>query len=429
VKHARTHLAALAMLALAATHARAQLWATPAQLRLWGARTAPVTRARLAAFADSMRAKSPGQAADAYGWIGRSHFRSGHADSARAAYGAAYAISESPEDAFGLAEAMLRARSRADSDSAARFLAARPLEDPEGANAANRAWRAWAHSRLDRAAASPELDAVRTELASPAIPRALREHWTRRLWPGTPRWSADADPPGARPLEVPVGAGGPLGAWLFPVGRAGAPLVVLLGELFPGATPESLAVQLHRAGFSLAVLDPRGVRASRGGGFDYADDWNGREDSLMSLSARDLAAAITAASAATGADPRRIAAGAVGPLALAAARAAKADGRVGALLFVDAALDAVDRGPFIATLADAGTPTWFQTGQASVVDNQVVDGVVSRLPGRQCRVEESRAGGAGFALFSGGPVESRRIIDWLRESWSSRPATRPRRPR
>jgi hypothetical protein len=478
----RTPLAAAlagSALALAASAALAQMGSTPAQRTLYEGGTPARLRLRLAAHADSVLAKSPFDAGETFAWIGASHLRSGHADSARAAYARGYALLEIADNAYGYAEALLAGGRPADAESAARFVAGLETDDAGAASPEPRLWRAWAHAHLAGApAARAELEAARALLAAPTAPTRLRERWTRRLaplwleahvdaWPllrelairsrghdpallllareaamghagsepfdrvlatGIARQDSLAALPlravGGRPLAVRGAGGAALGAWVFPAAPR-APLLVLVNDPDPagGVAPDSLVVQLRRDGIALALLDPRGSGRSAIPGCALADDWGGREDALTDLVAHDLQALVQAAAAASGADPHRVAVGAVGPLALAAARA----GALGPLVLIDPVIAPTDRGPFLDALAAEGMPVFFQTGPASVEANSVIDAIAARVGDPDPRIAESSAPGHGFALFRAGPKEGKRLSAWLRETIrAARPAPTPR---
>lgn len=477
---------AFAACAIVAAPVRAQLWSSPAQRVMLGAPTPAQVRARLRAHADSVRASAPIDAAEAWHWIGLSHFRGGAPDSAALAYAAARTLRESPDDAYALAEALLARRAAGAADSAARFVAALPPDDPDAATPTTRLWRAWALVRTgDAAGQRAAVATAQRELRSPAIAPELRVRWLRRfagpfvdagidagpmlaplavasrgrdaaigraLRAASPGWlggaaldavlaaaiahadSLEAATPraaGAKPLVVRASDGFPLRAWLVRGPAAASPLVALVGEPAPDPwkAADSLLAHLRRAGFAVVLLDPRGSAGSVGASCAYADDWTGREDAMAAAVAGDLRAAVRAAIASGAADPKRVAVGAVGPLAMSVALAARSDASVRALLFVDAALAPTDRGPFTAALAAAGTPAFFQTGAAAVENNWVVDEVVARLPSRQTRVAESGASGSGLALFRRGTTESARFVDWIRNVWTTPRATPPARPR
>jgi hypothetical protein len=468
--------------------AQAQRWSTPAQRVLLSGRTGAEVRARSLAHADSVRATAPLDAGESWHWAGISHWRTGHPDSAAAAFRAAFALREMPDDVFDLAEALIATRRAADADSACRMILALPPDEAGAGTRITRLWRAWARARTGDAAQVREaLDEAQRDLISPGSTPALRMHWGRRFAPLLLESQADAWPLlaplavqsrgldaallrqareaaaghlvgqtfdaflatgiaradslesaavralGGRPLAVRGTDGFALRAWLFPARAARAPLVVLLTAPSPAASPwpaaDSLVLQLRRDGCAMVLLDPRGSRGSVAAGCALPDDWAGHEEALAAAAGHDLERAVTAALATGAIDPRRIAVGAVGSGAMSAALAARADRRVGAVVFVDASLSPVDRGPFVATLEAAGTPAFFQTGSASVEDGWVVDLVVGMLPSRQSRVAESSAPGSGLALFRAGPAEARRLSGWLRDSWSKPRATPPsRRP-
>ena len=471
---------ALAAAACAARPAAAQLWATPAQRMLFDGRTDDGVRARLAAHGDSAHAKNAADAGESYAWIGVSQLRSGHPDSAASAYARAIAWRRQPEDAYGLAAALLATRRSAAADSAAAAIAALPPDDPESATAETRAWRAWAQARSSGpAAARAELERSRAELLAPATAPDVRERWSRRLGPLLAMAGADAEPlvlplaiasrgldaplaataraaspgtasafdhvlaagiarldsaestrmraAGGRPLAVRVADGPALAAWWFPARAAHAPLLALVTDPWAGADagPDSLVAQLRRDGVSVALLDPRGSGGSVRAGCALASDWDGREEAMLRTTSADLSALVSAAIATGAVDPKRVAAGAIGPCAMFAAIAAGADRRIAAIVLVDATLAPTDRGPFVAALALAATPAWFQTGPASVEANWIVDRVAGLLPPKQCRVAESGAPGHGLALFRAGPREAQRLSGWLRDAWSSPRATPP----
>lgn len=233
-----------------------------------------------------------------------------------------------------------------------------------------------------------------------------------------------------RPVSVRAEDGFPLRTWLVPA-RPGAPLalVVLDPEALTLATADSLVAQLHRAGIAVALLDPRGSRGSAAAACPLPSRWTGREDAFQQRLARDVSLAIAPCARALGATPARVCVLADGPLALAAAAAARLDPRVRAVVLAGAVIPGSARGRLVAALRGARAATYVQQGPEDVYGNEVTDHLARLLDPRRVRVADSEGAGRGVALFRTGPAPGRRLTGWLDDLWSSPRATPPSGPR
>lgn len=456
---------------------------TPLDSLLESAPTPTALRAALAAHAEAVSASQVDIAAFAWRCVGESHMRSGHPDSARAAFARACDAQPGAACWAGQAEA-LAARGRDGVPAALRFAAGLPERAGGEDGLAGEQLRLWV--ALARAGGQG-LAAQRTTIA-PALralrrtspPLDLRLSWLRRYgrtlvaldasgsWPllrpavlrtrgrdstlrvlataaghvylGEPfgEWlaselaSADRSMDstlralGARRLAVRAADGFPLRAWFAPARTPHAPLVTLL--VADPTTADSLVEQLRRDGCGVALLEVRGSGGSVAQGCACAEDWPGHDDALALAVARDLVAATRAALLAGGGDATRLAVGAAGSYAQAAALAARQDARLRAVVLAAPELPPVARGPFVATLAASGAPVFVQTGAGDPEGNAVVDRLVARLPARQPRVAEVPGTADGWALFRAGADAGARLTNWLKDAWS-RPRATPPPPR
>lgn len=468
---------------LAAGAALAYLPPSPVQNLLYRAKDPADLRAQLAAHRDSVAATDSLDAAEAWYWLGVSHERAGHRDDAIAAYRRAHAVRANPEDALGLADLLLLRGTRADGAEAARLL--EPLRErfasdrtPRGASIRLRA--AWAAAVAGDADAGCRAVLERpADLLNPKAPVPQQSLWTVRFAPllferghaaegaallsralassrardtalvRLARARAVAIPPAAtvarladsalavsaagaplRPLTVRAKDGARLAAWLLRT-KPGAPLalIAVTPEAESFAEADSLIAQLYRAGISVAIVDPRGSRASASASTPYPHAWAAKDDAFQQQLARDLSAAIAPATAAMRTNPARVCVIAEGPLAMAAALAARDDARVRSVVLVGAAPSGAERGCLVATLTASRVPVFFQQGPEDVYGNEVIDRIASLLPSRQVRVADSQWTGHGFALFRAGAKEGERLTSWLADEWTSRPATPRSRPR
>jgi len=487
---ARRGLAATLVAIALATAARALVPLSPAQRILIESRSGAELRSRLRAHADSVAARATLDAGECWRWLGVSERRAGRPDSAAAAFGRAWALLHDPTDALARAEALLASRATGGVDSALDFVASLPagaLDGGEGQGPEAVLWSAWIRARDGRpGAAHAVVGAVQAALRSPGLPYERRIVWSRRFGPLFDRakeydaaWDvleplaiatqmqdstvlrlarddSGAHVPagrfdvntlssvvrrdmqssgglrvlGAKALDLKAADGAPLRVWLLAAEGRHTPLVVLVDSPDPAIAgdADSLFAQLHRAGISVALLDPRGSGGSAGPACSAPDAWIGHEDAMTKLVAGDIAHVVDECLRAAPVDPARVAVGGVGPSALAGALAAAQDARVRALVLVGPQPSPVDRGTFIATIASAGVPTFFQTGPENVADILVVNQIVERLPARQTRVADSRGRGDGTALFRANAAVGKRLTDWLDEAWKQ-PRPTPPEPR
>ncbi len=460
-----------------AAAALAYLPPSPVQNLLYRAKDPADLRAQLAAHRDSVAATDSLDAAEAWYWLGVSHEHSGERDAALVAYRRAHAVRGNVEDALALADLLLLRGTREDGAEAVRLLAPvleRFATDRTPRGAAMRLRAAWANAVAgDPATACRAVLERPADLLSPKAPVPQQSLWTARFAPlllaqghtaegsallmralsasrgrdtalvrlarvrgvntGVPAELARradstlaASAAGA-PLvasSVRTSDGARIATWLLRT-RPGAPLAIVLvspeAESFAGA--DSLLSQLHRAGVGVALVDPRGSRGSASAATPHPHAWLARDDVFQQRLARDLSAAIAPSAAALRSDPARVCVVAEGPLAMAAALAARDDARVKAVVLAGATPSGAERGWLVTTLAASGAPVFFQQGPEDVYANEVVDRIASLLPSRQVRVADSQWTGRGFALFRAGPKTDERLTNWLADEWTSRPAT------
>lgn len=480
----KRRLSALLLASLfAAGAALAYLPPSPVQNLLYRGKDPADLRAQLAAHRDSVAATDSLDAAEAWYWLGVSHERSGERDAAIEAYRRAHAVRANPEDALGLADLLLLRGSRADGAEAVRLL--EPLRErfasdrtPRGASIRLRA--AWAAAVAgDRDAGCRAVLDRPADLLNPKTPVPQQSLWTARFAPllferghaaegaallsrslassrgrdtalvrlartrgvaiapvATIARRADSalavSAAGAplRALTVRTTDGARLGVWLLHT-KPGAPLalVVVSPEAESFAEADSMIAQLYRAGVAVAIVDPRGSRSSASAAAPYPHAWLAKDDAFQKRLALDLSAAIAPAATAMRTNPARVCVIVEGPLAIAAALAARDDARVREVVLVGAAPSGAERGWLVATLTASRAPVFFQQGPEDVYGNEVVDRIASLLPARQVRVADSQWTGRGYALFRAGAKAGERLTSWLADEWTSRPATPRARPR
>lgn len=473
-----------------AAPAAAYMPPSPVQNLLYRAKDPVDLREQLRAHRDSVAATDPLDAGEAWYWLGVSHSRSGELEPAIEAFRKSFAIRGNREDLVALCDALLLKGGRTAGEEANRLI--EPLRpeyegDRTPSGAVMRLRASYARALVgDVTAACAGATMRRTDLLAPRARFAAWPLWASRFAPllagagmapeswtlmaplltasrgrdtslvklagvtlsGRPftgpldqfvaRESRRADSllanvlpfAAARRVAVRASDGATLTAWAIPAGaRAPLAIVVVSPDAPTFAEADSLLAQLRRSGFAVALLDPRGSRGSASAAAPLPHSWLGREDAFQRRLAQDLAAAIAPAVAATKADPSRVCVITEGTCALGAALAARADGRIRALLLASATPSGAERGWLRAALAEAAVPVFFQQGPEDVTGNEVMDRIASLLPPRLVRVADSQSGGSGLALFRAGPAVGQRFSDWVRDQWKSRPATPPARRR
>ncbi len=479
----RLRLALTAFALLAAATAGAEP-VTPVRHLLLQAHDPADLRARLRAFADSA---GPGlDAGEAWYHLGVSLVRGGKIDSALVAFARARAVRGDAKEAIAAIDARIARSADGDLDSAAALTASLLPTASGGFAEALRLRDAWLRGlRGDLAAARPLFDLRRSPLFRPYSTLADRPLWASRIAPlavgagdlqaawrllaplaietrgrdpgiarlagsvaarlslGTTwdRWIAAACAKadtlalgpmwtlGAKRVDVGAEGGATLAGWLA-TGPRGAPIAVVAAPADDDAVAacDSLLVQLHRGGLSVALFEPRGVRGSGGAAEPALLRASGQEAAQRQLAA-DYASVLTAVARAAGVtSPRGVFVG-VGPDAMAAVLAAGRDARVRAVLLAGPEIAPEDAGWLRGSLAASGVPAFFETGPEGILENLTVDHVVAALPPAQTRVADARAPGHGAALFRGGPAEGERFAGWLSDELKRPRATPPSRPR
>jgi hypothetical protein len=469
------------LLLLSASASYAGFAPTRPQNITYTARSPQELRAQLGAWIDSTQARGPSaqealDIGEAWSLIGQSQRRAGHADSALAAYARAYNARGMRDDAIPLADLLLARAQRGDADSAKHVLEPLRSEAEDSRVPSARALMvryAWAtaqtgHTREALAMATSQRDYLASHadwalrfstLAMEAGQDSTALVW---LWPGIVR-SRGADlnamalarraanrrlRPGELerrversrvvadsldemaldrvPTSFKMSDGALLRAWLLPARTSGAPLAVIApGPEEPAvALYDSLASQLRRAGYAVAIVDMRGVRGSVSAEHSGPEAWSDETNAqaMLTQAAADMGAAITSAVVATRADPRRVVLFTEGPLAVAGALAVRAKA-ANALVLLTPAPAACERGWLIDALTVSGARTFVQTAPEDIYTNDALDRVMTLLPPARVRSAEARANGRGGAIFRQDASLAPRIVQWLRDAWPAKAAS------
>jgi alpha-beta hydrolase superfamily lysophospholipase len=475
------------MLAAAPSSAQPAVQATSLDPVLDRAADAPTLRARLFAFADSMRTIDPQIAAEALAVAGQSFARTGELDSAVACFERALPVDPREPRRLDLAGALLSRLAPGDAVRARDVL--RPIQPmnpdrPLPNEAPTQGLFAWAHflaGRSDSAArflapldswlsVQPEwryrlgcvafdrqewirVQVLLVPLAvqSRAYDQDVMDQLKRsaeelnagtRLLPMLQREVILRDKVedilltemAARRVAFRARDGFPLGGTvLAPKKRAGTRGVVVVME--PGDTLalyDSLAVGLRNMGLAVMLLHPRGSGRSVAPSCPLPSAWHGREARMLDTVAGDVATAAAALARETGADSSQylvVGVGSTGPVAILAARK---DRRVRALMLVSPTAAPSDRGALNAAVAGWKHPIYFQTGPEDFPTWPWIDVLYSACDPRASRVADSDRPGTRAKLFRRDPRIMERFKKWLAEAWprSAAPrATRPATPR
>jgi alpha-beta hydrolase superfamily lysophospholipase len=178
---------------------------------------------------------------------------------------------------------------------------------------------------------------------------------------------------------------------------------------------DSLGLALERAGVAVMLMDVRGSGGSVAPVCPLPDTWEGRQERLHALTARDVRDALRALARVASIDTSRYLVGGIGSTASIAVEAAEIDRRVRALLLVSPKPASVDRGPMRARLTRLRLPVFFQSGSGDFESAPLTEALYQAGNRGSSRVAEARAADGGAAQFQLGPSVSARFIRWLDE--------------
>jgi dienelactone hydrolase len=231
---------------------------------------------------------------------------------------------------------------------------------------------------------------------------------------------------GARRVRFATADAGGLGGVLVPAAKSKLKRAAVVW-MAPGDTLalyDSLAVQLHRAGLVVLLLDPRGSGWSVSLDTPLPDAWRGREDALRDRCARDLSAALRFLRAETGVDTTACVVGGVGSTAGIAIQAARFDRRVRALLLVSPAPAPVEVPELRGALGTRPVPAYFQIAPEDYLVTFEVTDLLYQAGAREAsRVSDSKRRGRFAEQFRHDPAIATRFKTWLDATW---PATSSR---
>lgn len=222
----------------------------------------------------------------------------------------------------------------------------------------------------------------------------------------------------------------PLGAVLVKPAAVSRPRAAVV-YMAPGDTIahyDSIASALTRSGYAVLFLDLRGSGWSVGESCPLPDTWEGREEPLQLLCARDLEAAMGVLAEAAGADTSRCLLGAVGATAGVALRAAELDRRVKAALLVSPRAPRVEHGVMRARVARLQIPIYFQQGPEDLIRSNLAEELYQAGNRGASRMAESRTAGHGPRQFYYDPAVTSRFTVWLAELKApAKPARSPQK--
>jgi pimeloyl-ACP methyl ester carboxylesterase len=231
-----------------------------------------------------------------------------------------------------------------------------------------------------------------------------------------------------RRINVTALDGTNLGAVIVPsLRRPGRAAVVLMD---PDETPDSydsLAAGMSVAGYSVALLEPRGSGWSVSGGCPLPSTWRGREDEMQSAVARDVVVALRALASATHVDTTRyVVIGGLGSCATAAEAAAK-DRRVRAVVLLSPTPSKIELGPMKARLEASQAPVFFEVPTLDRTSTPIAEALYQGLNPRTSRIADTEIVGSGAKIFRYDKNALPRLLTWLDDSWAAKsPAERPR---
>lgn len=438
-------------------------------------------RARLAAFARATESADRASAGEAWYYVGSSYSRGAALDSAVAAWRSARDLRNGFLDRYVLADALLRRRRVGDLDEALAVLRAAAGEAAgEGGVMATRFERLLGWGHLLAGDTDSALAAFEGAERDPALAPLWRYRYARVLLEsGQPARAIEMlrplgvasrteDEEVMRVLETAahrIGQGevldGDLAAriklrddiearFLDRIGGrrirfAAADKFPLSGVLLTPATPgrhraaivlvapedslaeyDSLAVALRDGGYSTLLMNVRGSGWSVAPVCPRPESWDGREDAMLRLTARDVREAVRAVCLVNRTDTSAVVVVGSKSMALAGALAAAQDRRVKALVLLSPDPEPVDRGVLLAALARRRLPLFLQQTPEDFPEFDMNDLAYRASAQAASRVSDGRAPGRGAAAFHYDRRVTPRFIQWLNETLLA-PAT-PRVP-
>ena len=428
-------------------------------------------RASLIAYADSIQPSQPPNAGLAMFYAGVSYSRASLRDSAIACFERAVSTQGGDEERLALVDGLLMRRREGDLDAALAILepAARQARTQASPAAddyqARLGWAELLAGRTDRALelfkpleAALDLDPVwgyrmaRVFVEAGEVKRAIgalsplaiacRQHDEEimalagrafepfgdksRLESGIRREIASRDRDEAKLIQR---LGGRRVLWSAPDGYAlGGVVAAPTGEKrrraavvlwAPGDTLESydsLTVALNRAGWALMLMQARGSGWSASPACPFPDAWEGREDALQEICARDVREALRALSLAATIDTTRYLVVGVGRTAPIAVEAAQGDPRVSALLLLSPLPAAVERGTMRERIRLLKLPIYFANAPEDFPQFELTETMYQSGDRGRSRVADVRSAGSGARPFRRDGAALQRLVAWAEES-------------
>ena len=422
-------------------------------------------RARLLAYADSVLPYSPPSAAEALFYAGQSYARASVRDSAIACFRRSVSAEPTQDARLALADALLRHRSEGDLEAAIEVLEAPAREAGGDAFRARLAWAELLAGRPERAnelfrplETQLDLDPVwgyrmaRAFVEVGDVKRALKalqplaiasraqdeeimglagrafERFgdKSRLETNIGREVSFCDQEegklaqrlGARRVRFRAEDGYALGGVAaVPKGEQRRRAVVLLWA--PRDTLESydsLAVALNRAGFAVLLMQVRGSGWSATPACPFPEAWEGREDAMQAICARDVRDGLRAFSLAASIDTTRYVVAGVGLTAPIAVEAAELDNRIPALLLLSPKPAEVERGTMRERIRRLQRPIYFSNAPEDFPQFELTETLYQSGDRPHSRVADVKAAGSGARPFRRDPPAVGRLVRWLEET-------------
>ena len=205
--------------------------------------------------------------------------------------------------------------------------------------------------------------------------------------------------------------------------------VVLMESADTLAAYDSLVVALRQHGVATILVPARGSNWAVTSGLPLPDAWEGREEKLQHLSARDVPRALRQLAAVTPLDTTRYLVVGVASTGVSAAEAARLDRRVRALLLVSPWVSPVDRGPMCADLTAARVPAFFQIAPEEFDTGYELTDLLYQAGNRSAsRVVEGTTAGRGVAQYRADSTLLPRFLRWLDDALKTSPPARATPP-
>jgi dienelactone hydrolase len=225
---------------------------------------------------------------------------------------------------------------------------------------------------------------------------------------------------GGRRVRFPAADASGLGGVLVPAAKSSLRRAAIV-YVAPGdtlASYDSLAVQLHRAGLVVLLLDTRGSGWSVSLDCPLPDAWRGREDAMRDRCARDLGAALRFLHLEAGVDTSACLVAGVGPTGGIAIQAARFDPRVRAMLLVSPAPSPVEVPDLCAALRTRPVPAYFQIAPEDYAVTWEVTDLLYQAGARGAsRVADSKRRGRFAEQFRHDAAIAPRFTAWLDATW------------